>query len=144
MIIFQEKISREFPNFRHHCEIHSSAAKRFKLSLKYDRDFNYEILANMMYLDSKLELHRVDSATNFQSLQFMATVSAIDIWQTLCLLWINIYQGHLNVITHDAGTNFSSMEFRNEIHILGMICRKVSVRVSVVDKLHLCLRYLSK
>ncbi|KAI0993172.1 hypothetical protein K3495_g15012, partial [Podosphaera aphanis] len=134
----------EISKFCHHCQLHGSAPKRFKFSLKDDREFNYEILADIMYLDSKPVLHVVDSATSFQAAQFLTTMSAKETWQTLRLLWIDTYQGPPDVITHDAGTNFSSVEFRNEARILGITCREVPVEahwsIGKLERYHAPLR----
>ncbi|XP_044715123.1 GAG-pre-integrase domain-containing protein [Hirsutella rhossiliensis] len=41
-----ENISR----FCHHCQMHSQAPRRFKFTLKDDQEFNYEIVADVLYL----------------------------------------------------------------------------------------------
>ena len=45
--------------------MHSLAPRRFKSALKDDREFNYEILVDVMYLNNKLVLHVVDLLTAF-------------------------------------------------------------------------------
>ncbi|KAF2025958.1 hypothetical protein EK21DRAFT_103538 [Setomelanomma holmii] len=71
-----------------------------------DHHFNYEILVDVMYLSSKLVLH-------------------VETWQALRMLWIDTYQGPPDIITHDAGTNFASAEFRAEAKIIGVTCKQV-------------------
>ena len=41
------------------------------------------------------------------------------------MLWIDTYQGPPDIITHDAGTNFASVEFRAEAKIMGVTCKQV-------------------
>ncbi|KAF1936978.1 hypothetical protein EJ02DRAFT_357822, partial [Clathrospora elynae] len=41
---FEEKTLKEITRFCHHCQLNSSAPRRFKFTLKDDRYFNYEIL----------------------------------------------------------------------------------------------------
>ncbi|KAK1916809.1 hypothetical protein P3342_004364 [Pyrenophora teres f. teres] len=36
------------------------------------------------------------------------------------MLWIDTYQGPPDILTHDAGTNFASAEFRAEAKIMGV------------------------
>ena len=62
---FEEKTLEEITKFCHHCQLHSSAPRRFKFTLKDDHHFNYEILVDVMYLSSKPVLHVVDSLTAF-------------------------------------------------------------------------------
>ncbi|KAF1972996.1 hypothetical protein BU23DRAFT_580524 [Bimuria novae-zelandiae CBS 107.79] len=58
----------------------------------YNYYFNYKILINVIYLGNKPVLYV-----------------------------INTYQGPLNIITHDAGTNFASVEFYAKVKIIGSI-----------------------
>lgn len=62
---FEEKTLKEITKFCHYCQLHSSALRRFKFTLKDDHHFNYEILVDVMYLSSKPVLHVVDSLTAF-------------------------------------------------------------------------------
>ncbi|KAF1974623.1 hypothetical protein BU23DRAFT_579705 [Bimuria novae-zelandiae CBS 107.79] len=74
----------------------NSAPRRFKFTFKDNYYFNYKILVDVMYLRSKPILYI-----------------------------INTYQGPLDILTHDAGTNFVSAEFRAEVKIMGVICKQV-------------------
>ncbi|KAF1934556.1 hypothetical protein EJ02DRAFT_461091, partial [Clathrospora elynae] len=122
---FEEKTLEEIARFCHHCQLNSSAPRRFKFTLKDDRYFNYEILADVMYLGSKPVLHVVDSSTAFQGAKFLSAMSAKETWQALRTLWIDTYQGPPDILTHDAGTNFASAEFRAEAKIMGITCKQV-------------------
>ncbi|KAM4062526.1 DUF1421 multi-domain protein [Hirsutella rhossiliensis] len=46
---------------------------------------------------------------------------------TLRTLWIDTYLGPPDTLRHDAGTNFASLEFRNEAKIMGIKCSQVPV-----------------
>jgi hypothetical protein len=122
---FEEKTLEEVTKFCHHCQLHSSAPRRFKFTLKDDHHFNYEIIVDVMYLNSKPVLHVVDSSTAFQGAKFLSAISAKETWQALRMLWIDTYQGPPDIITHDAGTNFASAEFRAEAKIMGVTCKQV-------------------
>jgi hypothetical protein len=73
---FKEKTLEEVTKFCHYYQLHSSAPRRFKFTLKDDRYFNYEILVDVMYLSSKPVLHVVDSSTAFQGARFLSAISA--------------------------------------------------------------------
>ncbi|KAF7577809.1 hypothetical protein PtrM4_020490 [Pyrenophora tritici-repentis] len=122
---FEERTLEEVTKFCHHCQLHSSAPRRFKFTLKDDHHFNYEILVDVMYLSNKPVLHVVDSSTAFQGARFLSAISAKETWQALRILWIDTYQGPPDIITHDAGTNFASTEFRAEAKIMGVTCKQV-------------------
>ncbi|KAF1936271.1 hypothetical protein EJ02DRAFT_459660, partial [Clathrospora elynae] len=121
----KEKTLEEITRFCHHCQLNSSAPRCFKFTLKDDRYFNYKILVDVMYLGSKPVLHVVDSSTAFQGAKFLSAMSAKETWQALRTLWIDTYQGPLDILTHDAGTNFASAEFRAEAKIMGVTCKQV-------------------
>ncbi|KAI1653193.1 hypothetical protein F4813DRAFT_383489 [Daldinia decipiens] len=91
----------EINKFCHHCQVKGKAPQRFKFSLKDpDMDFNYEVITDIMYLDGKPVLHQC---------------------------WIDIYLGPPDVLSHDAGTNFDSVKFRNKARLAGIICNQVPV-----------------
>ncbi|KAK1914254.1 hypothetical protein P3342_007500 [Pyrenophora teres f. teres] len=141
---FEEKMLEEVTKFCHHCQLHSSAPRRFKFTLKDDHHFNYEILVDVMYLSGKPVLHVVDSSTAFQGAKFLSSISARETWQALRMLWIDTYQGPPDIITHDAGTNFASSEFRAETKIMGVTCKQVPTEahwsVGKVERYHAPLR----
>ena len=56
-------------------QIKDKAPQRFKFTLKKDVDFNYEIIIDIMYLERKPILHRIDAATAFQAGQFLNHMS---------------------------------------------------------------------
>jgi hypothetical protein len=122
---FEERTLEEITKFCHHCQLNSSAPRRFKFTLKDNRHFNYEILVDVMYLGNRPVLHVVDASTAFQGAKFLSAISAKETWQALRMLWIDTYQGPPDILTHDADTNFASAEFRAEAKIMGVTCKQV-------------------
>ena len=139
-----EQMLREIQKFCHHCQTHDLAPRRFKFRLKDDREFNFEILVDVMYLSGKPVLHVIDSATAFNGARFLPSMSAKDTWETLRMLWIDTYQGPPDIITHDAGTNFASVEFKSDAKIMGITCKQVPVEahwsIGKVERYHAPLR----
>lgn len=60
------------------------------------------------------------------------------------MLWIDTYQGPPDIIAHDAGINFASVEFKSEAKIIGITYKQVPVEVynsiSKVERYHGLLR----
>ena len=97
----------------HQCQMNASRPARFKFTLHDDCEFNYEISVDIMYLDGNWPtLHVVDTATSFNTAQFLRNITARHIWESLCLCWIDVYQGPPDWIITDIETQFRSIEFR--------------------------------
>lgn len=139
-----EKLLREIQRFCHQCQVHDPAPRRFKFKLKDDHEFNFEILVDVMYLSGKPVLHVIDSATTFNGARFLPSMSTKDTWETLRMLWIDTYQGLRDIITHDAGTNFASADFKSEAKIMGITCKQVPIEahwsIGKVERYHAPLR----
>jgi hypothetical protein len=120
-----EDILRLITKFCHHCQVNGTAPTRFKFTLKDDHEFNYEIIVDVMYPGGRNVLHIVDASTAFQGARFLPSMSAKDTWEALRMLWIDTYQGPPDIITHDAGTNFASNEFRSEARMMGITCKQI-------------------
>ena len=54
--------------------MHSAPPRWFKFTLKDNYEFNYKVIVNIMYLDSKLVLHLVDSAIAFNRGGFLKDI----------------------------------------------------------------------
>ncbi|KAM4061587.1 reverse transcriptase (RNA-dependent DNA polymerase) [Hirsutella rhossiliensis] len=80
----------------------------------------------------------------FQGARFLPSMSAKDTWETLRTLWIDTYLGPPDTLRHDAGTNFASLEFRNEAKIMGIKCSQVPVEthwsIGKIERYHAPLR----
>lgn len=126
--------------FCHFCQIKGDAPKRFKFTLKDEHDFNYEIIVDAMYLDSRPVLHVVDASTSFQAGRFLQDLSARKTWETLKMCWIDTYLGPPDVLTHDAGTNFAAAEFQAEAKLISITCHQVPVEahwsIGKVERYH--------
>ncbi|KAF1935267.1 hypothetical protein EJ02DRAFT_507147 [Clathrospora elynae] len=127
-----EQTLQEIQKLCHHCQAHDPAPQRFKFSLKDDQEFNFKIVVDVMYLSGKPVLH------------FLPSMSTKDTWETLCMLWIDTYQGPPDIITHNAGTNFASVEFKSEAKIMGITCKQVPIEahwsIGKVERYHAPLR----
>ena len=136
----EHKAIKIINKFYHYCQIKGEAPQQFKFILKKDVDFNYEIIVDIMYLDRKPVLHAVDTAIAFQAGRFLNSMSAKDTWEALRQCWIDTYLGPPDIVTHDAGTNFDSMEFRAEARMLGIRCHQIPVEahwsIGKVEKYH--------
>ncbi|EED23141.1 hypothetical protein TSTA_065940 [Talaromyces stipitatus ATCC 10500] len=117
----------EIEKFCHHYQMNQQAPQHFKFTLNDDREFNYEIVVNVMYLDGKPVLHIVNWVTSFQAAQFLKSLSAKDTWEALRAVWINTYLGPPDIILHNAGTNFAALEFKTEAKMMGIQCHQVPV-----------------
>ena len=56
--------------------MYAKSPSRFKFTLKDNYEFNYTVIINVMYLDSKPVLQVVDSLTLFQAAKFLKDMSA--------------------------------------------------------------------
>ena len=84
---------------------------RFKFTLRDNYNFNYKVVIDVLWIDSKPVLQAVDTATAFQAARFLKDISAKCAWNTLRNCWINTYQEPPKYITYNAGKNFTSTEF---------------------------------
>ncbi|KAF4471164.1 Ribonuclease H [Fusarium albosuccineum] len=124
----------------HYCQTKGSAGKRFRFTLKREADFNYEVIVDVMYLDNKPVLHIVDAGTSFQAARFLRSISAKETWEKLKECWIDAYLGPPDIISHDAGTNFDSAEFRAEAKLAGITINQIPVEahwsIGKVERYH--------
>jgi hypothetical protein len=56
--------------------MNAKSPSRFKFSLKDNYEFNYSIIIDIIYLDSKLVLYVIDVFTSFQAASFLKDMSA--------------------------------------------------------------------
>ncbi|EED14740.1 conserved hypothetical protein [Talaromyces stipitatus ATCC 10500] len=138
------KMLAQIEEFCHHCQINRQAPRRYRFTLHDDCEYNYEIVVDVMYLDGKPVLHIVDWATSFQAARFLKSLSTKDTWEALRAAWIDTYLGPPNVISHDAGINFATVEFRTEARMMGIRCHQVPVEahnaIGKVERYHTPLR----
>jgi hypothetical protein len=122
------------------CQLHSKSPGRFKFTLKDDRNFNYSVLIDVLYLDNKPVLQAIDEATAFNAARFLKDMSAKTAWDTVRVCWIDMYQGPPDYFIHDAGKNFSSVEFRQHAYSMATEVKEVPVEahnsVGKVERYH--------
>jgi hypothetical protein len=125
---FEERTPEEITKFHDHSQLNGSARCHFKINLKDDCHFNYEILVEEMYLGNKPTLHVADYSTAFQGAKFLSAISAKETWQVLLMPWVDTYQGPTDILTHDAGTDFMSAELHAEAKFLGVTCKQLPTK----------------
>ena len=60
----------------HQCQMNAKSPGRFKFSLKDDYEFNYSIVIDIIYLDSKLVFYVIDVFMSFQAASFLKDILA--------------------------------------------------------------------
>ena len=140
----EREVSRTVTKFCHHSQLNGAAPARFEFKLQDDKEFNFEVIVDVTSLNGKNVLHVVDAATAFLGARFLPSMSAKDTWETLHRLWIDTYQGPPDIITHDAGTNFTSNEFSTEAKAMVVTCKQIPVEahwsIGKVERYHRPLR----
>jgi hypothetical protein len=123
---------------------YAKSSERFKFTLKYDVNFNYSIIVDVMYIENHFILHVVDDATRFQVAKWLQNISAKHLWKMLRLCWIDVYLRFFDHILTDADKNFASREFRQFVISMTIITKAVLVEVhwsiDVVKRYHVELR----
>ena len=93
-----------------------------------------------MYIDGNPVLHVIDEATRYQAAKWLHDLSAKHTWETLRYCWMDTYVGPPDHITHDAGKNFVSKEFRQLATSLGVATKSVLVEahwsIGMVERAH--------
>lgn len=93
-----------------------------------------------MYIDGQPLLHVVDECTRFQAGKWLRQISAKHTWDKLQECWINTYLGPPDLITHDAGKNFVSREFKQYAGSIGIQTKVVPVEahnsIGIVERYH--------
>jgi len=137
---FDIKVLQEIQRFCHQCQMNEKAPGRFKFSLRDDYDFNYSVIIDVMYLNSRPVLHVVDSSTTFQAARFLKDLTPKEAWNKLRECWMDTYLGPPDNVVHDAGTNFASKEFRSCAKAMSIEIQEVPVEahnsVGKVERYH--------
>ncbi|KAH0425958.1 polyprotein [Colletotrichum camelliae] len=128
----------------HLCQMNGKRPVRFKFTLRDEYNFNYEVIVDIFYLDSKPVLHIIDAATGFQAARFMPDISAKTTWETFRACWMDVYLGPPDWIVADAGRNFDSTEFKQSARLVGTEVKIVPIEahnsVGKVERYHAILR----
>jgi hypothetical protein len=131
----------QLAKYCHHCQKHSKGPGRFRFTLRDDEiNFNYNIIVDIMYISGAPLLHIVDEATRFCAGRWLQDISAKHTWDILRTCWIDTYLGPPDLITHDAGKNFISKEFKHYASELGTRTKAVPVEshnsIGMVERYH--------
>lgn len=143
------KALQRLTRFCEHCQKHGRSPGRFKFTLRdADIDFNHSIYVDIMYIDNRPVLHIIDEATRFQAARFLRDISTKTTWDALRLCWIDTYIGPPDLITHDAGKNFISREFRQNAKAMSISTKAVPVEahwsIGILERSHEVLRRVFK
>jgi hypothetical protein len=127
------------------CQKHGQSPRRFKFTLRSDSvAFNHTIYADVLYIDNSPVLHVVDEATRFQAARWLDNMTAQHTWDVLRTCWIDTYLGPPDLIVHDAGTNFTAQEFKQNAHVLHIRTKVVPTEAAqsmgIVERYHHPLR----
>ena len=117
---FEKKALEKLTKLCHQCQVHGKSPGRFKFKVPVDSDFNSTIYVDIFYIDNKPVLHIIDEATRFSAARFLRDISANTTWEALRSCWVDTYLGPPEFIVHDAGTNFTSQEFKQKAYDLAI------------------------
>jgi hypothetical protein len=67
----KSKALQALTNVCHQCQMNGARPTRFKFTLHEDTIFNYEVILDIFYLESKPVLHVVDATTTFTAARFL-------------------------------------------------------------------------
>lgn len=122
------------------CQSYAQKPRRFKFTLRDDKDFNHTIYADIFYIEVKPVLHIVDEATYFQATRWLENVTSDTLWRALRLYWIYVYVGPPVIIAHDAGKNFMGAVFQSNADMLHIRTKSIPVEaahsMSIVERYH--------
>lgn len=97
-----------------------------------------------MYIEGKPILHGVDKATPFQAARFLRSMNTLTVWEAVRSCWIDVYIGPPEVIVHDAGTNFTRNEFKQNAQLMAFVTKEVAVEahhtIGKIERYHAPLR----
>lgn len=102
--------------------------------------FNHSVLVDLFYTEAEPVIHTVDEATRFQAAQWLPNISTRTFWNCIHRCWIDTYLGPPDIIKHDAGTQFTSREFKKSAALLSISAESVPVEahssIGIVERYH--------
>ncbi|KAI9044044.1 uncharacterized protein KD926_001866 [Aspergillus affinis] len=117
---------------------------RFRFNLKDEAHFNFNIIVDIIYIDNMPLFYVVNEATRFQSGRWLKDISAKHTWDMLRMCWIDTYLGPPDLITHDAGKNFVSKEFKTYAKTINISTRSIPIEahnsIGMIERYHSPLR----
>ena len=124
---FELHTLKHLTRYCEHSQKHGRSPGRFNFTIKDDIDFNYNIIVDILYIESKPVLHIVDEATRFQAGRWLKDISARHVWNQLRACWIDTYLGPPDLISADAGKQFIAREFKQYAGNMGIIVETANI-----------------
>lgn len=122
------------------CKTYEQKPRRFKFTLRNDKEFNNTVYADIFYIDKKPILHVADEATYLQSARCLKDMKVETLWMALRMCWIDVYLGPPDIIAHDAGKNFMAATFQSNSGMLHIRTKCIPVEaahsMSIVERYH--------
>lgn len=98
------------------CQTSAQVPRRFKFSLKDDKEFNQTVFVDILYIDKKPILHVVDESARYQAAQWIPNVSAISVWCAMRLCWIDVYVAPPTLLPMTLANNLLQVYFRQTLN----------------------------
>jgi hypothetical protein len=114
----KSRVIEHLNKYCHHCQMHEKFSERFSFSIRDDFEFNFNILMNILYIETRSDenkpvLHLMNETTRFQVDRWLKDISARHVWDQFRTCWIDTYLRSFDVITSDADKQFISREFKH-------------------------------
>jgi hypothetical protein len=128
----ESRVIEYLNKYCHHCQTHEKSFERFNFSIRNDFEFNFNILMNILYLETKsdenkLVLHLMNKITRFQIDRWLKDISTRHVWNQFKICWIDTYLRSSDVITSDVDKQFISREFKHYANNMKIIVKIVSI-----------------
>lgn len=108
------------------------------------RDFNHVLQLDVVILGHGNVLHFVGIVTGYQNGSFISKLGADTTWRTMRRFRINVYEGTVDYIYTDPGTNFNSVRFKGKAESKGTIVKNAPTEahdlIRSEKKIHVYLR----
>ena len=124
-----------------HCQKYGKSPGRFNFNIEEDDiNFNFNVIVDILYIQGKPVLYLVDEATRFQAGRWLKYISARHVWDQLRTCWIDTYLGPPDIISSDAGKQFTSREFKQYAANMGIVIKNIPVEahhsIGMVERYH--------
>ncbi len=68
----ESRVIEHLNKYCHHCQMHEKSSERFSFSIRDDLEFNFNILVNILYIETRSDenkpvLHLMNETTRFQA-----------------------------------------------------------------------------
>lgn len=97
-----------------------------------------------MYIDNNPILHIIDDATCYQAARWLKNITIKHTWDSIRACWIDVNIGPPNFIVRDAGVNFKSKEFHQNVESMTITVKNKPViaywSIGKVERYHSIIR----